>query len=295
MANFEEELEASTETEQSSNPSATAVRGALSGAGDSGRLSPLTTMFDTATIALLERLGVAPGWHCLEVGAGAGSIATWLATRVGSGGRVLATDLDLSLLSHLRGPPLEVLRHDLSRDPLPPAAFDLVHARLVLEHLAAPVDALCKLLQALRPGGVILVEDLDWDTAHPVSENGAEAYRRATAAMRALWSSHGYHPTLGAALPLMLGDQGCIEVGCQVWGRPLMGGSDEALRFFGGTLRQLAPLFLQRGLLTRTDIARGLVWARKPDCAGMPPLLVSCWGRRPAAQASQALNAGGHP
>ena len=30
------------------------------------------------------------------------------------------------------GPPLEVLRHDVTRDPLPEGAFDLVHVRLAL-------------------------------------------------------------------------------------------------------------------------------------------------------------------
>ena len=62
--------------------------------------------------------GVGPGWRCLEVGAGAGSIAGWLADRVGPSGQVIATDLDTRFLEQQARPNLEVRRHDVVRDPL---------------------------------------------------------------------------------------------------------------------------------------------------------------------------------
>src|SRR5436309_11708523 len=58
------------------------------------RFGALSAMFDTGTIRHLEERGVARGWQCWEVGGGGGSIATWLARRVGLAGRVLATDID---------------------------------------------------------------------------------------------------------------------------------------------------------------------------------------------------------
>src|SRR5215472_17378843 len=45
------------------------------------RLMLIERAYDTFTVAHLERTGVAKGWRCLEVGAGAGSIAVWLAQR----------------------------------------------------------------------------------------------------------------------------------------------------------------------------------------------------------------------
>ncbi|MCW2990230.1 MAG: hypothetical protein JWM73_824, partial [Solirubrobacterales bacterium] len=55
------------------------------------RLELLQRHHDPDSIAALERTGVGPGWRCLDVGAGAGSISRWLLGREAS---VLATDLD---------------------------------------------------------------------------------------------------------------------------------------------------------------------------------------------------------
>src|SRR5262245_60645354 len=90
-----------------------------------GRLRALEAALDSGTIRFLEALGTCEGWRCLEVGAGAGSIAAWLCQRVGATGHVLATDLDTRFLDALDAPNLEVRRHDITTDELPEGAFDL--------------------------------------------------------------------------------------------------------------------------------------------------------------------------
>jgi ubiquinone/menaquinone biosynthesis C-methylase UbiE len=65
-------------------------------------------MEDPATIEYLAKIGVAPGWHCLEIGAGAGSITEWLCQRVGSSGRVVATDINTCFLEELNFAHLEI-------------------------------------------------------------------------------------------------------------------------------------------------------------------------------------------
>lgn len=55
------------------------------------RFAGLETTFDPSTIRYLTSVGVADGWACWEIGAGGGSIARWLADRVGPAGSVLAT------------------------------------------------------------------------------------------------------------------------------------------------------------------------------------------------------------
>src|SRR4029077_16621494 len=99
------------------------------------RFDALSALYDQATIQHLENSGVGPGWRCLEVGGGRGSIAAWLATRVGPTGHVLVTDLDPRFLDASKFPNLEVRRHNIVSDSLPEATFDLIHARLVLMHL----------------------------------------------------------------------------------------------------------------------------------------------------------------
>ena len=87
------------------------------------RFAALSTVFDGATRRYLLDRRLALGWHCLEVGGGGGSIARWLSERVGPAGRVLVTDIDTRFLEPVNLPNLEVLRHDITRDPLPDGAF----------------------------------------------------------------------------------------------------------------------------------------------------------------------------
>ena len=60
----------------------------------SQRFGSLEALYDPRTLTMLEATGVGPGWQCLEVGAGGGSVAAWLAERVGASGHVLVTDID---------------------------------------------------------------------------------------------------------------------------------------------------------------------------------------------------------
>jgi SAM-dependent methyltransferase len=122
----------------------------------------LESVFDPGTIAQLESIGVAPGWQCLEAGGGGGSVAAWLCQRAGSHGRVVATDLDTRFLDALDYSNLDVRRHDLVNEPLPRAAFDLVHARAVLVHLPDREKAFENLAAAVKPGGWLLLEELDY-------------------------------------------------------------------------------------------------------------------------------------
>src|SRR6516162_9303284 len=123
------------------------------------RLAAIEGGLDSYSIACLMAIGVAPGWRCLEVGAGAGSIAGWLCDRVTSTGSVVATDLETSFLDKLKATNLEVRRHDITSDSLENEAFDLVHARKVLEHLPKPEQALETMRKATKRGGWIFVED----------------------------------------------------------------------------------------------------------------------------------------
>ncbi len=82
---------------------------------------------------------MAPG--CLEVGAGSGTVAVWLAEPAFAPSldrgqvQVLATDVDMRFLERLKRPGLATMRHDVVTDQPPAAGCDLVHARFVLEHL----------------------------------------------------------------------------------------------------------------------------------------------------------------
>jgi trans-aconitate methyltransferase len=125
------------------------------------RLAALASMYDATTTRHLLARGVGPGWCCLEVGGGNGSIASWLANRTAPSGRVVATDLDTRFLDTVCVPNLDVLRHDITRDALPDRTFDLIHARLVLVHLEQWEQVLERLIAAL------VAEEFDSDSLPP--------------------------------------------------------------------------------------------------------------------------------
>ncbi len=205
------------------------------------RLRALERIEDDHTLEELRAVGVRAGWHCLEVGAGAGSIAYWLAEQAGPDGRVVATDLQPRLLDSGR---CEVWRHDVSRDPLPPAAFDLAHMRHVLVHIprAEHAPLLSRLWGTLRPGGILLLEESDFttwqvsgETPEPLRSHGEAAIR----GILALYRERGMDVHLGRHLARLAREAGFQVTRTTRRARSVAGASDEA-RFHQTTFRQLA-------------------------------------------------------
>ena len=127
-----------------------------------GRLRLLQARYDPRTFARLSMFGPLAGTRCLEVGAGAGSVARWLAAQAGPSGQVVATDTNPRFLAGAHSTGVEVRRHDILTDPLEPGRYDLVHCRALLVHLADPLQAVRTMAAAVRPGGWLLIEDADY-------------------------------------------------------------------------------------------------------------------------------------
>jgi len=136
-------------------------------AQEAARLEALQQLHDGSSIRRFERLGVGPGWHCAELGAGAGSIAEWLAERVGPAGSVTAVDRDTSQLARLRRRSnVRIAEGDLlssafADSVFTPERYDLVHSRSVLMHLDEADAVVVRVVPALRRGGVVLFEEAD--------------------------------------------------------------------------------------------------------------------------------------
>jgi ubiquinone/menaquinone biosynthesis C-methylase UbiE len=101
-------------------------------------------------------------------------VARWLCEQAGPTGRVVATDLDTGILTSLGIPGLEVRQHDIVQDNLEEGAFDLVHSRLVLEHLPERDVALARMARALAPGGWLVVESFQLTPMSPPPRPKAE-------------------------------------------------------------------------------------------------------------------------
>lgn len=242
-------------------------------------LGALGQMLDEFTISRLAKAGVTEGARCLEVGAGAGTIAAWLADRVGPTGTVIATDLKPQ---HVRAHPgVTVLRHNVVTEPLPDGPFDVIHARAVLQHLPERRDVLGKLTAALAPGGVLVLEELEalWGSAvlatpDPRAYAIFAGYEKA---LGSILSASGNDQTWGQRVHGAMRDLGLTEVDSEGWQRSWPGGSGAGLLVYSAStelhdklvaagmttedlhlLRQLAldPRLVLRGILLLSTSGR---------------------------------------
>ena len=245
------------------------------------RLAGLETALDPGTREHLVRLGVGPGRRCLEIGAGGGSIALWLAECVAPDGAVVATDLETDFLESLAEghPTLTVLAHDLMADELP-HGFDIVHARYLVEWLPDKQLGLRRMYAALRPGGVLLDEEPDFVTMYEAAEP-LELRRVMKAAMRSLEAGCSIDCEYGRRVLNDLRAVGFIDCGAEGRCPVVRGGSPPSAHFLRLTLEKLrAPLLADKAVSeTEFDVAvNALV---DPDRTVYMPMTVAAWGRRP--------------
>ena len=244
------------------------------------RLDLLEQVFDPGTREQLGRIPLPPGGQCLEIGAGAGSVARWLCERVGPEGRVVATDLDTGFLEKLTEQNLEVRRHDILADPLEEKAFDLIHSRLVLDFFPERQhEVVSRLVAALRPGGWLVLEDFDWSPL-PAGSPGprSDLVRRVHAALRAVFPSGT--PELGRNLPLTLRAAGLTEVGAD--GRVQVGLSGTpAAAWWQLTLLALRPRLLELGRFSEAEVDDFLGASDDDGFSFLLPAMVTARGRRP--------------
>jgi SAM-dependent methyltransferase len=254
-------------------------------AGQRERLRTLEALFDAGTIAELEARGIGRGWRCLEVGAGGGSIALWMADRVGPDGVVVATDRDTTVLDGVSHRNLEVRVHDVLEDDLPEREFDVVHVRMVLAWLADPRTALRRLIGALKPGGWLVAEELDFASAVPDPSMGAELCARfahIVAAHHAVIADrHGFEPGYGRRVAGDLAAAGLTDAGClgraSMWRGGQPGGAIWRL-----SLMQLREGIIASGLMEAAEADAAIELCADPRLSTLSPVMMSAWGRRPA-------------
>lgn len=247
------------------------------------RVTTLASGLDPITFAVLESIGVGPGWRCLEVGAGSGSVARWLAGRVAPA-TVVAADRDIRFLGHSAEPNLVVRELDLATASLPEDAFELVFARVVLLHLPGREAVLERLAAAVAPGGYLVIGET-------VPELGfASPYPEIRDSMRAM--TKVMTATLGTdfswvrALPARLAGLGLAGIGIRADTPPVTGGGSLA-RVFLMTLDAVSQAAVQQGFLSQDTIRQATARVTDPGYLDLTLTLIHTWGHRPGQQ-SQA-------
>ena len=251
------------------------------------RFASLDALYNFRTFRFLETAGVGPGWHCLEVGGGSGSVATWMAKRVGPSGHVLVTDIEPRFIERSGQPRpvnLEVRRHDISTDSLPETTFDLIHARLVLAHVPRREEALKKLFAALKPRGWLVIEEFSGrliDRTIPTADSGdAERFTRMARALWHLLDERGFDAHWPGSLHGRLRAAGLTEVGMEGHLAVREGGSPGA-SLDAANFAQVRKEAVARGLVTDAEIDAVLARLDVSEFAVFSPVMFTAWGRAP--------------
>jgi 2-polyprenyl-3-methyl-5-hydroxy-6-metoxy-1,4-benzoquinol methylase len=247
------------------------------------RLKALELIEDGESIRHLETTGIAQGWRCLEIGAGAGSIAKWLCRQVGESGRVIATDIETGFLQGFRRPQLEVRVHDIATDELETNFYDLIHVRHVLMHIHEREKALQKIADAIKPGGWAVIEESDFLTNQAASSNSTDAqflYHDVMQEIYRVYANNGMDLHFGAKVFHELRSVGMNPVYADGRMRIVPGGSREAL-FHQLTYRQLMPHVLDLGRIPSEQYENFLMLFNDTTFIYHSRLTISTMARRP--------------
>ena len=245
------------------------------------RFEGLERTFDPISIAHLERIGINQGARCLEIGAGGGSLARWLAERVGPDGHVLAVDLDTRWFQHDGSAQLEVRQLDVVTEPIPDGPWDLIHERLVLQHIPARLDVLDQLVARLAPGGWLVLEDFDTGEVRTTDRGGPnhELIVRMATAFNQLLAGRGGANDFAADAWRHLRRRAAAGDRCQRSCHVRHGGTGFS-NVMVANARQVRDGLLGLGIADE-DIERFLEVLADPDTIVGTSVLITAWGRRP--------------
>ncbi|WP_347404850.1 class I SAM-dependent methyltransferase [Micromonospora sp. WMMD1102] len=247
------------------------------------QLQYLGTVLDLGTRRALVEAGLAPGWNVTDVGAGAGTLTTWICDQVAPSGRVTAVDLDPRHIPS--GPNLTVCAGDI-RDLVPAeASQDAIVVRLVLMHLPDREEVLAGLVRALVPGGVIVVAD--WDCTwrdlirRSPSPRATELFERFQDKLLTFGESRGADMGWAKRAPEVMDGLGLVGVTSHIESRSWRGGTGICLLHHSNSIQKEAELVAAG--MSLDDLVELRAVLMDPELAVSGYLMHTTVGRRPAA------------
>jgi ubiquinone/menaquinone biosynthesis C-methylase UbiE len=240
----------------------------------------------------LRMAGIKPGMRVLDVGCGSGDVSFLVASIVGPNGSVIGVDRSETTIelaqkrarqAGLQNVTFEV--GDVSSYRLS-EPVDAIVGRLVIIHLPNPVETLRHLIELVKPGGIVLFEELDISTAYSVPES--PLFSNTLKLLIDTFRHAGFEPNTGSQLYSLFRQVGLSEpqliAGSRVEGGTVSG----VYAYFAETVRSMLPLIVRLGLATEKQIEiETFIDRLRSEVTGMggiivTPILISAWAQRPA-------------
>lgn len=254
---------------------------------EAARLRFQARLWDPVSLALFDRLGVKPGWKVLEIGPGQGSLHLELRRRVR--GPVDAVERSHAFASRLRRLCARDGRGegtfwtcDLLDACLPERRYDLVFARWVFLFLPDPLAHLKKLAKALKPGGLIALQDYHRETM--ALEPRPRDWEALLAADKSFFATQGGDASIGRKLPGLYRRAGLEFVDAKAelkTGGPGSMPWEWATTYFLGVMPRLGQVRPFTPAAARRTAASWRAAARRKDSLFIAPAVLDVVGRRP--------------
>jgi ubiquinone/menaquinone biosynthesis C-methylase UbiE len=251
------------------------------------RLRVLARVWGATTESLLRTVGVGPGMRCLDVGCGAGDVTLLLASMVGAGGAVVASDSDRVQLDLVEqefgrlGVTTVTLVHEDVMDLEASGEYDVVYSRFLLEHLVDPLEAVRRMWSAVRPGGVLVAEDADFlaefcEPPHPGFDFWQHAYQETL-------RRHGGDPLSGRRIHSRFREAGIPDPQFEMVQHVYLTGEGKQMPYL--TVARTASRIVSSGVATQSEVDVALSQlaelANDTTSAVSSPRLFQCWARKP--------------
>ena len=225
------------------------------GASGKERLALLGRILNGGTLDLLCRLAPGPVGRFLDLGCGGGSLSIAAATS-GYARAVTGIDFDESVLALARKDAEEkgvanvTFRQGDATTLAVGKPFDVAYARFVLSHMTDAALVLQNLKKAVHPGGLVLVEDVDFSAHYCYPANSAFAryvdwYERAA-------RHNGQDPHIGLRLFELFRTAGLTDVGFDVVQPVFHQGDGKWMAVY--TLEKIGPALLEQGLVSKEEL-----------------------------------------
>jgi ubiquinone/menaquinone biosynthesis C-methylase UbiE len=217
--------------------------------------------------ALLAQSGLRAGHTLLDLGCGPGFTTVELARLVGPTGRVIALDSSARFIEFLRAererlalPQIEPRLGTAEQLDLPAASLDGAYARWLFCWLADPGTVMRAVADALRPGGVLVLQEyLDWGAKKLVPRSAA--HDRVVAACMQSWAAGGATIDIGEHVPTLAARCGLVLEHFRPIARLGRVGSLE-WRWLTEFYESYLPRLVERGLLQPRELE---AWRRDWD------------------------------
>lgn len=257
--------------------------------GEERRLTQQAALFEDLTADVLRRAGIGPGMHIVDLGCGIGDVSLLASRMVGASGAVLGIDRNAASVetAHRRAAALGADNVGFETAELEDFSsnqrFDAVIGRLVLLYLPDPISLLRRFRTFLRPGGIVVFQEIDMEQVSQVP--ASELFNRVRMWILQAFKAGGAELNMGSRLlPAFLG-AGLPRPEMIAMARVESGPDTQGYTYMVQTLRSLLPLLERNNLAVAAEVAidtlaeRLLQDAVANESLVFLPRMVGAWSR----------------